>query len=554
MVLPNKVTSLISGMLAKMTLSEKVGQLLMVGFTGYQAPRELVGFLSAGKAGGIILFANNLAEPPQVAALTGTLQAAAGQCGPGLPLFIAVDQEGGAVIRLSRGVTVFPGNMALGATGREDLAYLSGQAVATELAALGINMNLAPVLDVNLNPANPVIGVRSFGEDPETVARLGVAALQGMQDGGVLAVGKHFPGHGDTTVDSHLNLPVIPHSPDRLEAVELKPFQAAIDHGISCIMTAHVVFPALESAGLPATLSAAVLTGLLRRKMGFQGLIITDCLEMKAIAANYELEEAVARAVLAGADQLLISHTFAKQQAAHEALLALAERGALPLDLLDAAVGRILTYKLALANSRRQPAAALQAADWGEHIKLAQEIAVRSVTLVRNRSKLLPLQLTPEAKIIILAFQKRLTGAEGTQEGLVNDLAGALAPYYQQVAQQILPADPSPPTQQSLQAELAAEQPTLIIAATQNARENPGQAELIRKLAADRHSLVVVSLNTPYDLLAFPEIDTYVAAYGWREVTLRAVVQLLRGEIRPQGKLPVSIPGLYHRGYGMADF
>jgi beta-N-acetylhexosaminidase len=549
---------LIAGLLAQMTLEEKVGQLLMVGFKSESPPEELRTLLSSGLAGGVILFAANVAGPEQVIELTGALQETVGQLRNGLPLFIAIDQEGGAVVRFTGGGTIFPGNMAIGAAGREEYAYRSGKAMAEELAALGINMNLAPVLDVNINPDNPIIGIRSFGAAPEAVARLGTAAVKGLQDGGVLAVGKHFPGHGDTTVDSHLNLPVIAHPVSRLNTVELVPFQAVIRGGVAGIMTTHIVFPELEAvAGRPATLSASVVTGLLRRQMGFQGLVITDCLEMDAIAANYKIGDAVTQALLAGVDQLLISHTYAKQRAAHQAILSRVADGTIPLTLIDAAVGRILAAKLALGTKVSKKPAALPGAPpelvWREHEDLAREIAAASLTLLRNRQNLLPVCLNPDDELLVLPFCQKATGAEG-DNGFDTGLAGALAKLHPRVAQ-IVPADgEGSAIREHLRARLEVKRPALIIVATQDARRDPGQAETVKWLAAQGYPLVVIALRTPYDLLVFPEVDTYVAAYGFRQVTLEAVAQLLWGVIPPRGKLPVELPGLYPLGYGMESW
>jgi beta-N-acetylhexosaminidase len=545
----------IAGLLAGMTLEEKVGQLLMVGFPGPKPSEELLDLLKAGCAGGVILFADNVADPKQVTELTGALQEAAGESRNGLPLLIAIDQEGGAVVRFTHGGTVFPGNMAVGAAGREEYAYRSGKAMAVELKALGINMNLAPVLDVNLNPDNPIIGIRSFGADPETVARLGTAMVRGLQDGGVLAVGKHFPGHGDTVVDSHLGLPVITRPFSRLEAVELVPFRAVIRDGIAGIMTAHIVFPALEAAaGRPATLSVAVVTDLLRRQMGFQGLVITDCLEMAAIATHYEIGDAVTQAVLAGADQLLISHTFAKQQAAHQAILSRVADGTIPLTLIDAAVGLILAAKLRLEAQKMAASPIAAPADGRrEHGDLAREIAAASLTLVRNRQKLLPVHLNPDDELLVLPFCPKVTTVEG-DNGWDGGLAGAIARLHSRVAQ-IVPTDGGDAAiRDQLQTRLAAQRPALIIVATQDARREPSQAETVKWLAAREYPLVVIALRAPYDLLAFPEVDTYIAAYGFRRVTLEAIAQLLWGVISPRGKLPVELPGLYPLGYGMEHF
>jgi beta-N-acetylhexosaminidase len=546
---------LVAGLLAEMTLAQKVGQLLMVGFSGPKPPEELLDLVKSGCAGGVILFADNVTESNQVMALTDTLQATAQGSPNGLPLFIAIDQEGGAVVRFTDGGTIFPGNMAIGAAGREEYAYQSGKAMAEELVALGINMNFAPVLDVNINPDNPIIGIRSFGAAPETVARLGMATVKGLQDGGVLAVGKHFPGHGDTAVDSHLNLPVIIHPIARLDAVELVPFQAAIRAGVAGIMTAHIVFPALETtAGRPATLSAAIVADLLRCKMNFQGLVITDCLEMEAIAANYEIGDAVVQALLAGADQLLISHTFTKQQVAHQAIMARVADGTLPLTLIDAAVGRVLAAKLGLEVEKMTVASdAVPRNWWGKHGDLARKIAAASLTLLRNSQKLLPMHLNSDDELLVLPFCKKATAVEG-DNGFDAGLAGALAGLHPRVAQ-IVPVDGGTAAiQEQLRARLETKRPALIIVATQDARRDPSQAEIVKWLAAGGYPLVVVALRTPYDLLAFPEVDTYIAAYGFRHVTLEALAELLWGKIPPRGKLPVDLPGLYPLGYGMEHF
>ncbi|HEX2998854.1 MAG TPA: glycoside hydrolase family 3 N-terminal domain-containing protein [Armatimonadota bacterium] len=475
-----------------------------------------------------------------------------------LPLFISIDQEGGTVIRIGEGVTVFPGNMALGALGREQEAYQAGRAMAIELAELGFNMNLAPVLDVNNNPANPIIGIRSYGEDPETVSRLGVATIKGMQDAGILATAKHFPGHGDTAADSHLSLPLVPHGWERLDAIELKPFRAAIANGVACIMTAHVVFPAIEpEPGRPATLSWEVLTGLLRNRLGFDGLIMTDCMEMGAIAANFEIGEATVQAVLAGADQVLISHSLAKQKLAYEALMAATESGMLPLARIDEAVSRILRRKLEL--QPQKPKVSLQRymplkpREEQGHLELARQIAGTALTLVRNDKQVLPLRLPDEAEVRIISFQKPLTVVE-THDGVEVDLAGIFGRYHAKMNQTVLAADPDASTRQELIATLGAQPPALLIVASQDAGSNPGQADLVRQLGQQGIPTVVIALRTPYDLAVFPEVDTYVTAYGFRRVTLEALAQLLWGEMIPGGKLPVEIPGLYPVGYGMEHF
>src|SRR6266581_343084 len=332
--------------LAKMSLEQKVGQVFMLGFEGTTlnaANRALVNGLHLG---GVTLFARNVDTAAQVAQLDADLQTIADP----LPLFISVDQEGGLVVRITDGATIFPGNMAVGATGDPTLARKVADASASELLAMGINMDLAPVVDVNTNPLNPVIGVRSFGSDVSLVSEFGVQTIQGLQSSGVSAVGKHFPGHGDTSVDSHRGLPVVPHSLERLQALEFLPFKAAIQAGVDGIMTAHLYLPAIEpQQDLPATLSKTVLTGLLREQLGYQGLILTDALDMDAIKKDRAAAEAAVQAFEAGADMLLIAGINADDRLhlgdGPPALLAAVQSGRVSEDRLDASVLRILEAK-----------------------------------------------------------------------------------------------------------------------------------------------------------------------------------------------------------------
>src|SRR3989440_4430048 len=260
-----------------MTLEEQIGQILMAGFWGSTPSQEIIDLIQRHHIGNILLFSRNIRDAQQVFEVTQTFQVIAKESGQHYPLLIAIDQENGLVQRLGEAATIFPGNMALGAIGSEEVAYRVALATGRELQALGINMNLAPVVDVNNNAANPVIGVRSFGEDAQQVARLGAAMVKGYAAAGILSCLKHFPGHGDTAVDSHLALPLIPYDLERLEALELVPFQVGIEAGAECVMIAHVSFPALtEQKMLPATLSPAIVQGLLREKLGFSGVILSD--------------------------------------------------------------------------------------------------------------------------------------------------------------------------------------------------------------------------------------------------------------------------------------
>ncbi|MBI3932029.1 MAG: beta-N-acetylhexosaminidase [Acidobacteria bacterium] len=351
----------------------------MVGFTGLEPSADVKHLLRTHAAGSVILFARNVDGPEQVADLVRELQSLARDAGQELPLLVAVDQEGGRVQRLRGPWTVWPPLRALGRLGSEETARRVGAALAAELTPCGIRWDLAPVVDVDTNPANPVIGDRSFGDDPDLVGRLGAALLGGLQEGGVAACAKHFPGHGDTSVDSHLDLPAVEHSRSRLEDVELRPFREAIEAGVATIMTAHVVVRELDER-LPATLSPGVVNGLLRREMKFEGVVVSDDLEMKAITRHWPAGEAAVAAAKAGCDVLPVCASADAQVEVAEALIRAAESGEMAWPDLDASEGRIrrLKERFLLPYVEADPRAARAAAGAGERVALAQEIAARA--------------------------------------------------------------------------------------------------------------------------------------------------------------------------------
>jgi beta-N-acetylhexosaminidase len=312
----------------------------MLGFDGTLVSPEWAELQARYKPGGMILFARNLEDPAQIIELTNGLQTRS----PHTPLLIAIDQEGGRVSRLPKGFTVFPPCGVVGACRSEELAYAAAAVTAAELRAVGVNMNMAPVLDVHSNQDNPIIGDRAYGTEPDVVAELGVAAVRGFQGKGVVACGKHFPGHGDTSTDSHKELPVVKASAEVLFERELPPFRRAIAEGLASIMTAHVVYPALD-AQRPATLSPAILTGLLREQLGFDGVIVTDDLEMHAIVDHHGIGDAAVQAFLAGADILLICKDHDRAVAAMEAVRKAVESGIISPDRLDTSVRRIMQLK-----------------------------------------------------------------------------------------------------------------------------------------------------------------------------------------------------------------
>lgn len=319
---------------------EKIGQLFMVGFDGTVVSADLASFINEYKPGGVILFSRNIESVEQLVELTNQLQA----CSPHAPLLISIDQEGGRVSRLPKSFTIFPPCDVLGRCNSSELAYAAAATIAKELRAVGVNMNMAPVLDVNSNPANPVIGDRAFGSMPGPVCELGWATVAGLQDNRVVACGKHFPGHGDTTTDSHKELPVVTASRERLEQVEFPPFRHAAAHGVAAMMTAHVRYCALDDQ-VPATLSPAIIGKLLREDMGYNGVVLTDDLEMHAIIDHYGIEEATVRAILAGCDMPLICKDRNREVAAMTALDKAVADGTVPVERLEQSLARIARLK-----------------------------------------------------------------------------------------------------------------------------------------------------------------------------------------------------------------
>ena len=509
------------------TLEQKIGQLMIIGFDGIEAESGLLEMIRKYHIGGVILFARNVHSPQQVAQLTNKLQQTAIEGGnPGL--FIAIDQEGGRVARLTEntGFTEFPSAMAIGATADPENAYRMASAMAAEMRAVGINIDFAPVLDVNNNPANPVIGTRSFSADPKMVATFGAAFARGLQDNGVLAFGKHFPGHGDTGTDSHIALPLVPHDRARLGQIELVPFKLAIAENFAGIMSAHVTFPAIDpSPGVPATLSRAVLTGLLRDELDFQGLIITDSLEMGALAENgFPPRVGATLAFAAGADVLLYNrdHTMHKQAFAN--LVQAVIEGKVSQEQLDSSVRRILEAKEKFGILKptliMEPDKAGEYTATAEHHTLALELAQKAITLLKDDASLLPLK-AGEPLLVIETVAARGLGA----------LLGATT----------LEIKNEPDASAVIAAlNLASDGCKIIVTAT-DTNVNAGQVKLVTELLAKTPNVIIVSVRTPYDISVLHTAPTVLASYGGNAPTLQAVTDVLMGNSEAFGVLPVTL-------------
>src|SRR6266487_2144618 len=517
-------------------MKEQIGQVLMAGFRGTTPSPEILDLIQNYHIGGVILFSRNVQDARQVGQLTSDLQMAAKAAGHRHPLLIAIHQENGMVQRLGQSVTNFPGNMAQGAIGSEQITHAIALATGQELRASGINMNLAPVVDVNNNPANPVIGVRSFGEDPRLVARLGAAAVKGYGEAGVASCLKHFPGHGDTDVDSHLSLPTIPYTMDRLETIELVPFRSGITAGADSVMIAHVAFPSLTH-NAPATLSPAIVRGLLREQLGFDGVIISDCLEMNAISETVGVSRGTVLAVQAGNDLVLISHQYARQRAGIEAIQSAVQAGELPAEVVAQAAERVMALKERFLSWDDLPPATTVIGSEA-HQSLRDTAYELSTTVVKNAEGLLPLHLAPTERLLVLI--PRRTALTNVEDGHYPH--EFFVEHIQHTNTTAIFIAPQPTRAEFVEIDRAVKESNVVIMVTVNAYQDRQQGELMQRLLQSDRPIIGLAVYSPYDLLAFPELRTYMVTYEYTKYALVSALSVLFGETQPRGRLPISLP------------
>ncbi len=525
-----------------MELERLIGQKLLFAFRGKDGlSSEIIQAFKAYHPSGITFFRSlNLENAAQIKTLTQSLQNLARELN--LPLLlIATDQEGGQLMAFGDG-TPLPGNMALGATRSPELARKAGEVLGRELAALGVNVDYAPCADVNINPDNPVVGVRSFGENPQLVGELSAAMIEGIQSQGVAATVKHFPGHGDTASDSHHGLGTVPHSRERLQQVELVPFRAALQADAKMMMTAHLGILSIDGEDAPpATLSRNILDGLLRQELGYEGVVITDAMDMRAIRQGELLREDSLRAAQAGADILLMTSDPLDQTRAFEALLQAAKSGELSQEKIQTSVDRISRLKEWLAQNATSPD--LSVIQCAEHLRIADEIAEKSITLVRDEKKYLPLKLNAEEKIaVVIPVPQDLTPAD-TSSYVQIKLADSIREYHRQTDEFKIPLAPNERDIAETIERIRGYD--VIIVGTINAYAEEQQAEFVRQLLKLNKPVIVAALRLPYDLAAFPQAPAYLCAYSILEPSMKALARVLFGFLEPSGRLPVSIPNLY---------
>ena len=586
----------IDEMIENMTLEEKIGQMLMVEFRywtengGERKPvtelnDEIREAIKKYKFGGIILFAENVVETEQTTRLTHDIQKTSID-NDVLPMLLSIDQEGGIVVRLGTG-TSLPGNMALGATRDNDLAYRYGQIIGEEIKSLGININLAPSLDVNNNPNNPVIGLRSISSDPHLVGELGSNVIKGLQDTGVSAAVKHFPGHGDTAVDSHVGLPEVDKSLEEVNNMELIPFRKAANEGVDMIMTSHISYPQLEKdtaisksdgseVHIPATLSDDILTGIIREDMGYDGIIITDAMNMKAISTHFGEEEAVLMTIQAGTDiplmptSLQSTKDLEKLDSIIDTVVKAVDSGELTEERIDQSVRRILELKqrrniLDLEQYNKpldeKISNALNVVGSQEHFDDQREITQKAITVTKNDNDTLPLYPKEDEKVLILTpYANELPGFQyGSDklksEGIINENAVVDVKQF---------------TKNTTMAELEeyAKNYDYIIAVSEIGSVNQMSKDFwlanvpdqFTRLAKENNKQsVIISIGKPYDVGRYEHADAVVVAYGAKGMdptekgkdpvktfgpNIPFSLDVVFGKVASSGKLPVNVPKL----------
>ncbi|MET8246277.1 glycoside hydrolase family 3 protein [Streptomyces sp. NPDC005202] len=565
----NRLRTLIS----RMTLEEKVGQLFVMRVYGHSATspdqadidanlkeigvRTAAELIARYRVGGIIYFtwAHNTRDPHQIADLSNGIQKASLQQPRGLPVLITTDQEHGIVCRVGKPATLFPGAMAIGAGGSRADAHTLGRISGAELRAIGINQDYSPDADVNVNPANPVIGVRSFGADPDAVAGLVAAEVKGYQASRVAATAKHFPGHGDTAVDSHFGFPVITHSRELWEKLDAVPFRAAIKAGIDSIMTAHIQFPALDDSGDPATLSRPILTGILREELGYDGVVVTDSLGMEGVRTKYGDDRVPVLALKAGVDQLLNPPSL---DVAWNAVVKAVRDGELTEARLDESILRILRLKakLGLFDEPYVSGAGVdRTVGAPAHLAAADRIAEGTTTLLVNEGRLLPLSRRTHKKLLVVgADPASPSGTTGPPTGV---LAAALTELGFTATALSTGITPSAAT--IAKAVAAAREADAVVVGTYNVTAGSSQKTLVEQLLATGRPVVAIAIRNPYDVAQLLSVPACLAAYSWTDVELRAAARVVAGRVKPRGKLPVPVQRaddpakvLYPIGYGLS--
>lgn len=526
-----------------MTDQSSLDRRLMLSFVGMTLPDDVETMLSNHDVSGVTLFRPyNCESPEQLLGLTTAIQDASESS---LNLLIAIDQEGGQLHAFGAPATMWPGNMALGAANDPELTRKVAAAIGTELRAVGVNVNYAPNADLATNPDNPATGARSFGELPAIVATHVAAFIEGLQSVGVAATMKHFPGKGDSSIDSHHGLPILDHSETDLREREFVPFEAAISSGVHLAMTGHVAIPAMTSSReLPGTLSRAVNTGLLREEFGFEGVLITDALDMKSLSQGLEQVVDVIAAVRSGVDLLLMTADAEQQDRVTRGLAVAASRELIDTSTLHEADERVLRLRRWVSQFETPPMSTVGSSD---HARLCLEAATASITMVKDEESLIP--LARRASVLVVETEPTILTPADTSNYEAPYLADEIRSISEGVVTGVVvPHRPTPADVASIVEQSHTHD--IVVVGTVAANLEAAQGDLVEALVAAHDSVVAVSRRTPWDVLAYEDVGTYLCVWSANALPTRATASALYGDTPITGKLPTTV-GKYPVGHGL---
>jgi beta-N-acetylhexosaminidase len=526
---------------SEMTIEEKVGQMFMIGFKEENLPSDVQAFINQRNIGFVDIFARNVVSVEQATNLMNQIHAQAK-----IPPMIFTDQEGGIVCQFAELTSTFSSPMGLAATCNPALTELAAERMGTDLSLIGVDGFIAPTIDVNREPNNPIIGARSFSDDVQTVIESGRAFVNGINKSGLAAMPKHFPGHGTSKLDSHLVLPSIDCSQEYFCAYDLLPFKT-IAKNVDFMMTAHISVPSIDPTGLPATFSKIFLTDILRNQYGFEGILMSDCLEMGVIKNSYSPEEILVKCVEAGVDVMLLSHSLDLQQELYRILIEKVKNGQIKEERINLSVKRILAIKEKYGSLKDHKECNPSIASISVRNKKDIEDLVCKNTIVLLRNKLKKLPLKTEQKIGIIEWDKTRSTVQLYEPTRCSYLEKYAKEYFREVEVLLLPL--KKPDSSVIKEFLQSCDNILVAPFSRTPELEILQGNMIREIIKFREDVIIIATGNPYDIRNFPDAKTYLATFGFRNSQMKALFDILTGKSKPSGKLPVEIEGIFPRWY-----
>jgi beta-N-acetylhexosaminidase len=524
---------------SELSIEEKIGQMFMIGFKGEKPSPAVAKFAKEQNIGFFDIFARNIVSVEQAAELMNELHSI-----PKIPPMIFTDQEGGVVCQFAELTSTFSSHMGLAAAANPALVELAAKILAEDMDLIGIDGFIAPTLDVNHEPNNPIIGLRSFSDDAKTVIECGKAFASGVHQVGLAAIPKHFPGHGGSRLDSHLVLPTMDSSEEFFAWRDMEPFRSIAKES-DFMMTAHISIPQIDPTGMPATFSKYFLTDVLRKRFGFKGVLVTDCLEMDVIKNNYAPSEIIDHFIQSGGDVMLLSHTLELQMELYKDLLEKVQSGRIPIERIDESVKRILAAKEKYVGLGAHKQRSIQSAVKGARSKREIEDFICNHTIVIARNKLDKIPLNQHQKIGIIEWDKTRSTVQLNEPSHTSYLEKYAKEYFDDVDLLILPLKK---VDSSVLKDFLKQYDTVLVAPFSRTPEvEMLQADMIREIIKFKEDAVVIATGNPYDVRHFRDVKTYVATFGFRDSQMRALFNNLTGKFKSCGKLPVEINGVFPR-------